>query len=298
MKNILLLTAGLMIANSTNAQFYFRAGAGYAIPQAGQTLDGTAAPYSGTRNTTTFAASYVIKNASFSSGITGVLGLGYMFSDHIGVELSAPVGIVNTKYTFTDNNVSYGGYAATESDESKANTPILLVPSLILQTGGSSSLNAYSRLGAALPLNTQINYDQVIYLPGPAITIDVASKVKSSFSIGFCASAGLQYKASDRMTVWGELSFLSMSLFIKEVSLKSVTENGFSVPLDSVSGPHTIKYSKNVVVDTNYAQFPTYSQPFSNVGVNVGISFRLSDGKRSRNSEMITDDKYFKRRGK
>jgi len=297
MKRYTLLVAGIVLfSNSLMAQFYFRAGAGYAFPQAGQSIDGTSTPYSGTRSGTTYSTAFSVKNASLSSGVQGAIGCGYMFSDHIGVELSAVVGLANTKYTFTDNNVNYGGYQSTENNIVQANDPIIVSPSLVLQTGGSSPWNAYTRWGLALPLNSRIAYEQVYYIASQAVTDDYIFGVKSSFSLGVTAAAGLQYTINDRMTVWGELSVLSMSLYIKEMDLQSVSENGQGVSLASVGGPHTVKYSKNATVDTNYTQLPTYSQPFSNIGLSFGISMRLSE-KHSRKSEMTTDDKkYFRRK--
>jgi len=299
MKKVALLVWASIIVNTANAQFYFNGGLGYAFPQAGQSLNGVGTPYNGSRNNTTYLTTYNVKSASFSSGLQGAIGFGYMFSEHVGVQLDASVGLINTKYTFTDNNANTGGYQDNESTIMHANTPLILMPSVVVQTGGSSAWNLYSRWGLALPLNSPITIDQVIYIPSTMETYDITAQMKSSFSLGFTASAGVQYKINDKVTVSGSVSVLSLSLFVKQFTYKSATYQGQSVPLDSViSGPQTVKFSKNAAVDTNGAQYPAYSQPFSNLGVNIGISIRLSDKKYRKRSELIEDEdhKNFKRR--
>ncbi len=317
MKKISCLALFLSVASYTaSAQLYISAGLGYAVPQAGQTMYDTPIPYngfptgfSGSRNNSSSGSSYTynIKSASFSSGVQSAIGMGYMFSENIGVQLDASIGLSSTKYTFNDNNVNLNtaaspvaGYINTTQ---QAKTPVLLMPALVLQTGGNKT-NLYTRFGIALPLNTKITQDQVMAnAPGTgAIYVDDFTwQIKSSFSLGFTAAAGVRYKINDRFSIWGELSLLSMSLNIKEQDLQSLTQNGQSIPLSSYTYPTTIKFSKTATVDSNLASFPTYSQPFSNIGLKVGVTFNLTEQKhthhsRRSNDEDIDNTKPFRRR--
>lgn len=302
MKKIVSLGLSLMlIGNAAYSQFYMRAGAGYAFPQAGQTMDGTGQPYTGTVNNTTYTQAYSLKGTSFSAGVQGMIGFGYFLSDHVGVQLDGNLGLSSKQYTLNDNNIAVGGLLNNISVVQRAKTPILLIPSVVLQTGGNV-WNLYSRFGIALPLKTTINEDQIYdNLPSatasnPHTIDDLNFQIKSSFSLGFTAALGVQYKVNDVFSVWGEVSLLSMSLYVKEADLKGWTENGSTVPLSYYGGPTTVSYGKNATVDTNYTTAPTYSQPFSNVGINVGISIRLSE-KRSQNQDIDRgDDKNFKRK--
>ena len=155
----------------------------------------------------------------------------------------------------------------------------------------------------ALPLSTKIVQDQILTnLPGNgAVEVDdFTLNIKNSFSLGFSAAAGVQYKLSEKLSLWGEISMLSMSVYIKEADLTAVTANGQSVALSQVSGAQVVKYSKNAIVDSNGAQQPTYSQPFSNVGIQVGIKFTLGEKRQHvsrRDNEDIDDTKKpFRRR--
>jgi len=130
---------------------------------------------------------------------------------------------------------------------------------------------------------------------------DFQFKITNSFSLGFAAAAGVKYKLSDNVSLFGELSLLSMSVYIKEAELKSITYNGQSISIpNNIPGAH-VKYSKNATVDSNDTEQPRYSQPFSNVGINVGISINLgkhgSRGSSSRNSnDDIDRTKPYRRR--
>ena len=293
------LILSLMAATGFAQELYVNFGLGYAVPQAGQTLDGTGTPYNGSLNATTFTAAYNMKIASFTSGVNGTIGMGYLFNDHVGIQLDAAFNLSGTTYTFNNENVSYGGYQATESITQQAKTALLLMPSLVLQTGGDKPWNLYTRFGLAIPVSTRIIQDQTFYVAAVAETDDYTSKITNSFSMGFTGAMGLKYRVNDRMSVWGEVSLLSLSQFIKESNLTTVTANGYSVPLDSVSGPHTITYKKNVTVDTNQASQPTFSQPFSNLSFKVGVSFTLSKHRhsgRKDSDEYIDKSKPFRRR--
>lgn len=287
-KTGLLATACLLAATVAGAQgFYLRLGMGYAAPAASQTtyetplpFNGFTSAFSGTRNNTSTTEAYNVKKASFSAGLQGTLAIGYMFSDHVGIQLDAIIGLSPQKFTFTDNNVNLNGVQSTIVTEQSARSLALLTPSLVLHTGTQKPLDLYARLGLVLPLNTQVTQDiSITNLPGAGmiVTDDFNWNIKNSFSLGFAAAAGVNYRINDRMSVFGEISMLSMSAFAKEQKLNAITENGQSVSTTAFS-PQTIQFSKSAVRDSNFTSQPTYAQPFSNVAFSVGVHYNLSSG--------------------
>lgn len=271
--------------------FYFRAGFGYAVPQAGQTMDGTATPYNGTQNHLgPNTDAYSIKAASFSAGIQGVLGFGYMINRNVGIQLDAGVGIASRKWTYKLSNVMLDSILSDVSIVQQSKTPVFAMPSLVLQSGGDK-VNLYSRFGLVLPLKTKITQDQIISnAPGTgALTVDdFTFEVVNSFSLGISGAAGVRYKLNDRISIWGEVSLISLSVYCKTSDLVAVSENGRSVPLSYVNGTTHINYSKNITADSLGQNQPTFSQPFSNVGLNAGISVNLSNNRR-RPSKFNSD---------
>ena len=275
-------------------EFYVRAGLGYAVPQAGQSIAGQEWPYNGTISN---MVNYDIAGASFSSGIQSYLGFGYMFTPHIGAQLDASIGLSNTTYSFRDNNVTvnYTGGTSILSNvviTTRATTPVNLMPSMVLQTGGDV-WNIYSRMGLALPLNSKIERERSITnAPGTGSTRTTTEtwEVKSYFSLGFTAAAGVQYKVNNKMSIWGELSLLSLAPYIREADLKAYSYNGQNIPLSQISGTMVYNYSKNVTLDTaNYSTQPSYSQPFSNVGFNAGVRYLLSARRKTLAKEDMDD---------
>ncbi len=112
--SLAILAVSLLSVTGHAQEFYVRVGLGYAVPQTAQTGYNTPIPYyeyasayNGTRtyNATSGAQTYNIKAASFSSGVQSVLGLGYMFTPNIGIQLDGGIGLSTTKSTFNDVNV-------------------------------------------------------------------------------------------------------------------------------------------------------------------------------------------------
>jgi opacity protein-like surface antigen len=304
-KTVLALLAVFIMTKTASAQLYLNLVMGYAVCQAGETYDWRGTPYNGTRTGFTNGNyTYSIKNASFSAGLQGTVGIGYMLSENIGIQLDALIGISNKKYKFNDDSIALSNGTSSipgmETVTQQAKTPFILMPSFVVQTGGDP-INLYCRLGLALPLNTKVNMDEYVtnYPGAGAVTPeDYTYQIKSSFSLGFTAAAGLQYKISDKVRIWGEMSILSLSVLTRESDLKSL--NAFdgtqwqSVPIVPANvpytGPQVIKYSKNATIDSTGAQLPAYSQPFSNVAFNAGVTFLLSEKKARQSKHHIKSD--------
>ncbi len=297
----LLVIAILGSRGNVSAQgFNFRGTIGYAMPMAGQTLDGTGMPYNGnTTNSVVDSAnytSYSIKGASFSSGFHGTLGVGYMFSKYIGVDLAMSFGVSSTSYTYNDNNEVLGGVAYNVQVVQKAQSPLMLIPALVLQNNGAV-FNVYARFGLALPLNTTIIQDQYLTnLPGTGAieTDDYTWQVKNSFSLGMVAALGLQYKVTDHFKISFEASMLSLSVYTKEADLTNISVDGQGNYVSQVPAAQTkIYYSDNFkTVSNDYYHQPVYSQPFSNLSFNIGFQVLFPSEKQYGNKYKYTHKKY------
>ena len=316
-----ILVASILLAGITSSSygqgFYFRAGLGLDIAQSGQSMYDTPIPYNGfptgingSRQNAGNVQTYSISGASFGSGIPVILGFGYMFNNNVGVQLDGGLGLFIARYTFNDMNAELNNGTGTTTAynikiQQSANTPFFLMPSLVLQTG--DQVKIYSRFGFALPLSASITQEEMLTnAPGTGalVTDDFTWKLKTSFSLGFTAAAGVKYQISDKLSIWGELNMLSMSLYAKEQDLKSWTESSqgttLNVPLINYTNAQTIKFSKTAVLDSTLSSMPTYSIPFSNVGIHFGITFNLGEGHgssgHSHAKEEIDPNKPFRRR--
>src|SRR6187402_699360 len=97
------LAAMLPFAGGIWAQgFYLKLGAGYALPTTGQTMNtGNNMPLNGNilYNAAGTIQSYDIGIASMLAGIQGTVGAGFLFDEHVGVELNTLIGISTKKYS-------------------------------------------------------------------------------------------------------------------------------------------------------------------------------------------------------
>ena len=272
-----------------DVKWYSRVGLGYAVPHAGQITDPYGDPYSGTAtyiNNGTALSDYKYKKASMGSGVQLSIAEGYMFNKNLGLELSMNFGIAPQKYTYSASGPVPNYYSLLSTNITQhAKLPIMLIPSVVFQTGGSQ-LNIYTRVGIVLPINTKTTlhetdlYDStggIFHLQNEKdeLTIDA----KSSFSLGFAGALGLQYKMNKHFRFFAELSVISINVYIKEDELTqllvngSPTYNGYPT-LQQVS-PTNRNYSlswSNPASSTNHTQAADVI-PFSNAGINIGIVF-------------------------
>ena len=210
------------------------------------------------------------------------------------------LGLATKKYTFTQADA--GGTGNSNSFVEQAKSPFMLIPAIVVQSGGDP-WNIYARLGLVIPVSTKITQDEVDTYPATSTAAlevdDFTAKIKNSFSLGYAAAAGVSYKLNDKVSIWAEVSLLSLSAYVKEADLTAISVNGQNYPLSGYTGTTTIKYGKNVAADSVLQ--PTYSQPFSNVGINVGICFRLGENKhpshrgRKNDNDLIDNSKPYRR---
>lgn len=280
MKRIALAIYILAVASAAaRAQIYLRAGAGFTLPAAGQTLNGDGNAFNGRWSSST---KFEVKDASLAAGINGVIGFGYMINRNVGVQLDANIGLSNKEYTFHVDTLVYQAVPYNLTVRNRATHPIILMPSLVLQTSGNIT-NIYCRMGLALPMKTKIRRDYLlINLPGTGLQ-EVQNEqwtLSNSFSLGYSAAAGVSWKVTNKVSVWAELGMQSLSVYLKQAYFDVVTVNGHSYDLSNY-GKRTLNYSKSGTEDS--VHFATYSQPFSSIGLNVGVKFRLSDDRQHSN---------------
>ena len=289
MKKLLLLCTATLALQSTSyaQQLYTRIGLGYAIPQAGQTMDGTATPYNGSavNSSPSGSTTYSLKNMSFGAGVHGDLGFGYMFNKHVGIDVSLDFLLSAKQYTGTIGNVLVDSVPSNVNMNQKGKCT-LFIPALVLQSDGEK-MNLYTRVGIALPLRSRVTWDEVyVNLPGTGATevVDFTWEIKNKLSLGLAAAIGAKFAVNNKMKFWCEMGFLSFAPYTKEANLTEVSVNGQGGYLNQISAAQrVITYSTAFTGRTNdFFHQPAYSQPFSNFSINAGLSFDLQNNGRGR----------------
>jgi len=238
-------------------KLYIRTGVGYAAPTAGQTKDLGAFPLNGElTESPSGAISMNLKKASFSSGLNVNAALGYSFNNHIAVELSGFAVILPVRYSGTVNTFnSFSNIYTSLNLKKHAESPVFLIPSLVLQTGGK--FNLYMRTGIVLPLKSDIKSEN--YVAG-SNTANTRSTYHFKFNLGIAAATGVNFNIQKKIKVFAEANLISLSLYLKDVTTYN-TEFKYAFKVNNSGGYNAV--------------MSTYSYPFSAIGISAGLQFAL-----------------------
>lgn len=259
--------------------FYVRVGIGYAFPISGQTLNENGDPYATTMSfdDNQHISSYTkLKKVSFSAGLQTVAALGFMINKNIGVEVDGYLGVAPRTYTANFNGIVVdGSYPANITVTNKATTPLFVAPCFVLQNSGKN-WGIYARSGPVIPAIGKVQREETynFYAPGYHSAINqiiIGTKITTSTTIGFTAATGVKYKFNNKLSVWSELSMLSMSLYIhQEINTANIADGQYAGQFPTVnygvSGNNVNRYNQTGIQ-------PTYAEPFSNVSLNMGIAY-------------------------
>lgn len=284
MKKSILFTLAALTGFSAFAQrpvkensIYVRAGIGYATALAGSYTFMEGLPVNGTGtelSTTPGAYSFDINKASFGSGVSASAGFGYMFTPHMGIDLGVNVGLAMKKYEYKES--SPGNYSATRT--SYAKTPVLVMPSLVLATGGEQ-LNAYTRVGIVAAVAGK-------FIAEDYISASMNSQVRvtetiNKLSVGFSGTIGAKYYVADGLAIFGELNATYLEMNAKSSEVTELSLNGVNYLGQLPISERSTEYSEKFVLDASASNLnmPANMQPlamsYSNVGITIGISIEL-----------------------
>lgn len=126
----------------------------------------------------------------------------------------------------------------------------------------------YIQLGAAFAFPQITTIQKVTGGQNESILTD---RVSGNVGIGIAGALGAEYAASDKIGIFGELSFLSMSYKGKKVEL-NLTKNGADITVDAF-GSKEKTLVDNAPTGFSGNEWLRTSQPFSNIGFNAGVRF-------------------------
>lgn len=209
-----------------------------------------------------------------------------MFTSHIGLDLAFTGALSTNEYRYSVTGENLSGVPSDVVFVSKAQNPLILTPSVVLQTG-SCPFNVYSRMGLVVPLKTTVVQDQIISNQpgsGAQTVYDYTFELHNGFSLGVSGALGASYRTNNGLSIWLETSLVSLPVYTKEAEIVDVTVNGISYLQPFLQGnPGKINYSRNFTAEKgDFFNQPSYSLPFSNIGVNLGVSFALGSEKSDR----------------
>jgi len=238
------------------------------------------------------------------SGFTATLTPGYMFNEHIAVELGLSY-FISSETTTEDRTWSVATFAKRKT--TTQSNQFRVFPSLVLSTGSSNPLYGFAKVGVMIPAGgtTKFNVDArsprwadgtpIGSPPGDASLGMTADEIKAEgessgkFSLGFRGSVGAGYAISDNLVLSLEVFYTALAIKSKERVVKSYKVNGNemvgtnAMPLiqtqtnyvDEVnSTTNNPKYNTNVDNSKPLEDIGTRGN-YSQVGLSIGIRYRF-----------------------
>ena len=257
------------------SRVYARVGAGYGFVHAGETeLNGNGISGSGIQAGNVYSRE--VKQASFGSGVSATIAGGYMITQHLGVELGIQATLAPVKYSYSDYVPNFGN-SRRYTTETYAKLPVYIIPALLLTTG--TKLQLYGRGGIVIPLSDKMTQEETRTGVGPGQSTQVfARALENRFSIGLQGAAGLAYRLSNHLSVWGEASGISRNAYIKRAEITTYTEDGLNALGSYSTNQKVTEYEFNYDVSsqppaTEPNKQSTFAIPFGTIGLSVGVKY-------------------------
>ena len=292
------------MATTASAQLYAGVHAGYALSTANGVLGTT------TTQTTTVGATgaTTVLTAANNYGTSGAgvpvgVNVGYMFSDHFGVDLGVDYflgsDVTATKANYTVPYTVIGvpvGTQTTAINAATKSTQIRVTPSLVVMAS-KQGIAPYARFGVVLPVSgeTVLTYTNSTQYTGTGVPSNseekYTSKIKGAMSVGFNSAIGLNIGIGEKLTVFGEVALTTLS--IKAVSsnydtysrVQGSTTTGLA---DLKSYAKNTNYVDNVTEKSNNSAYNSTSTDqekpkdvlattgnYNSLGLNVGVRFKF-----------------------
>lgn len=226
-----------------------------------------------------------LRPASYLSGISGRASIGYMFDDHIGVQCDAWLGLKTSNYKYSfEKYTDYTFSKVLDEKETyyrQATSPLLIIPSLVMQTG-TGTLAGHIRGGIVIPARVTVTSKDASYSPitgSPTPYREATAQIATNFTIGYSFSAGASYSLGKGIRIFGETTMISYAPTAKSATLTGLTQFGQNildqVPVDERTITYAQSGSHGPGSPTRNKVMASYTLPFSALGLMMGISVAL-----------------------
>ncbi|NCA76880.1 MAG: hypothetical protein EOM90_11135 [Alphaproteobacteria bacterium] len=208
-------------------------------------------------------------------GFTGVAAFGYKPSKYFGVELGISQFLGFPKEA--DSVISLPGAGATEA--TVAGTMLALNPAIVLSPG-FRYINPYARIGFILGIRPTINATGE-YRNASMNPPDESKAIRHFYggvAVGLNAALGVTWKVSNNVGLFAEFAFSNLNYSPRYSEVTWYEKNGVDqLSSLTVKQKNTEYYSNidpdEVIPDTSPDKQLRKNVPFSNAGVNIGVSF-------------------------
>ncbi|MBL7872550.1 MAG: outer membrane beta-barrel protein [Cyclobacteriaceae bacterium] len=277
MKKIIvtLFLSTLLINFSFGQGAYFRAGGGYGFPMASQVIGTNYLRTQPANGSDTYSEESV--KASYGAGMNISLGGGYMFNENIGFDL----GIVyqkSKKNETSDINLEIG-FGKEEDIITYQSTALFINPAFFI-TSAKGSKTPYGKFGILAGSPKIKTVESYYYDLDGTYTQHNEWETRKGIALGLQGTVGVNWMLTDKLDLFTEISFLSMSFYAKERELTVITYNGVDAMPNQQPYQKLTEFKKkldpNAAFDANKPwQALQEASAYSALTFNVGIRYLL-----------------------
>jgi hypothetical protein len=284
---LLIIISGGVMAQS----IYFRAGTGYGVPIAtesiGEKLTRTDI-YTSTG--TTYNSSLKGIKSSYGSGFDVNFAFGYKLNQNFIIDLNFQY-LLGRKYE-TGNTYSYNGgvnNSYVDNDVTTTSAKGLLINPSVIFSAGFGKAAPYARFGIITGSPTVTKLRESYYNGDGVDSTITRGKYTKGLALGFQGAVGMNWKLSEKFDLFTEVDFVGMTYYPGEYNVtKSIRGSGNSkVDIIADNMPNMTVSQKSIVYEKQYDPSkanadqtkPTTalreSKPFSSLSFQVGVRFDL-----------------------
>jgi hypothetical protein len=281
-KVTLIILSFVLLSRLAPAQIYFRAGVGYALPAATESIGEMQTrrdDFDGNNYTNTNKTKNV--SASYGSGINFTAGGGFMFSEFLGVDLNVNY-LIGKKFETGDSYKYYSNGSLQGTDETIITTnskAIFITPSFVISTGGTRA--PYGRFGIVLG-SPSVDQEESSYYDLDGTSTSLRKwEYRGGISTGFQGAVGMNWTLAANLKLYTEVNFTSMTFYPKERNLTKSSDNGVPNDLGQIEAYYKeIEFVKSID-NTAQSDFTKPRKelrqgiPFSSLSLQVGIVYSI-----------------------
>ena len=282
MKKVILPFILLFVLSGTilSQSIYLRAGTGYGLPVAtsviGEKYLRTYDP-ANTANPNSYSTKVV--SASYGAGMNFNFAVGYKFNENLIFDLNVQY-LSGSKFETSDTYNELGSFAGTEKTTNTTSAKGFLFNPAFVFSAGFGKAAPYGRFGIIVSSPTITDNESYYYDLDGTDTRDRTWVYNKGMGLGYQAAIGMNWKLSDKMDLYTEANFVSMTFYPTEGNMTKNIYNG-----NDLLAQQPV-YQKQIQFEKSYDPELTYdpdkprveairSYAFSSVSVQVGIRFSI-----------------------
>ena len=269
-----LILAGALTGTKAYSQFYAKVNAGYAL---GMGEHGSATNYTSTQSGSSTSFTEESVKVSYGKGVNFGLSAGYFFSDNFGFELGLDYLMGGKVVDLSKYEGTTPPYPYTWTTTTSASM-LRIMPVFVIKASGNS-ISPYAKFGLTVGSGKINGKEELAGSNGTGFT---EYEFTGGMAIGFNAAFGVDISISDKMSLFGEMRYIGLNYAPSKGTLLKYEEDGVDKMGEQTTRDKEIEFKDKLSGSSGTPSDPNkpdemlkFGNPFSSIGLNVGLKFNF-----------------------